>query len=59
MLGAQWAADNTTTLAGGPTILVLDMYEHGAKAAACADAFMEAIQWDSAMKEFDRVSRES
>jgi hypothetical protein len=35
------------------------LYEHGAKAAACVDAFMEAIQWDSAMKQFDRVSRES
>jgi hypothetical protein len=40
------------------------MYEHayhmdyGAKAAACVDAFMEAIQWDSAMKQFDHVSRE-
>jgi Fe-Mn family superoxide dismutase len=53
------AADHTTTLAGGRTILVLDMYEHGAKAASCVDAFMEAIQWDSAMKQFDRVSRES
>jgi Fe-Mn family superoxide dismutase len=36
----QWAADHTTTLAGGRPILALDMYEHsyhmdyGAKAAA-------------------------
>src|SRR5215475_11825096 len=35
----QWAADHTTTLAGGDPVLVLDMYEHayqmdfGAKAA--------------------------
>jgi Fe-Mn family superoxide dismutase len=41
------------------------MYEHvyhmdyGANAAACVDAFMEAIPWDSAMKQFDRISRES
>jgi hypothetical protein len=33
--------------------------DYGAKATACVDAFMEAIQWDSAMKQFDRVSRES
>ena len=56
MLGAQWAADHTATLAGGQTILVLDMYEHayhmvyGAK-AACVDAFASVakaervLQW--------------
>src|ERR1700760_4442573 len=42
----QWAADHTTTLAGGRPVLVLDMYEHayhmdyGAKAAAYVDGFM-------------------
>ena len=61
----QWAADHTTTLAGGRPILVLDMYEHayhmdyGAKAAAYVDAFMEAIHWDNASKLYDRVSREA
>jgi superoxide dismutase, Fe-Mn family len=60
-----WAADHTTTLAGGQPILVLDMYEHayhmdyGAKAAAYVDAFMEAIRWENAAKVFDRVSREA
>ena len=47
----QWAADHTTTLAGGRPTLALDMYEHayhmdyGAKAAAYVDAFMQAINW--------------
>jgi Fe-Mn family superoxide dismutase len=47
----QWAADHTTTLAGGQPILALDMYEHsyhidyGAGAAAYVDAFMAAINW--------------
>jgi Fe-Mn family superoxide dismutase len=61
----QWAADHTTTLAGGRPILVLDMYEHayhmdyGANAAAYVDVFMEAIHWENATKQYDRVSRES
>jgi Fe-Mn family superoxide dismutase len=61
----QWAADHTTTLAGGRPVLVLDMYEHayhmdfGAKAAAYVDAYMEAIRWENATKLFDRYSRES
>src|SRR3981189_1023988 len=60
----QWAADHTTTLAGGRPILVLDMYEHayhmdyGAKAAAYVDVFREAIHWENAAKQYDRVSRE-
>jgi superoxide dismutase, Fe-Mn family len=47
----QWAADHTTTLAGGRPILALDMYEHsyhidfGAKAATYVDTFMQAIRW--------------
>lgn len=60
----QWAADHTTSIAGGRPILVLDMYEHayhmdyGAKAGAYVDAFMEAIHWDNAAKRFDQYSRE-
>jgi Fe-Mn family superoxide dismutase len=58
----QWAADHTTTLAGGRPVVVLDMYEHayhmdyGAAAAKYVDAFMEAIRWDSAMKLYDQYS---
>jgi superoxide dismutase, Fe-Mn family len=61
----QWAADHTTTLAGGRPILVLDMYEHayhmdyGAAAARYVDVFMEAIRWDNAVQLFDRYSRET
>jgi Fe-Mn family superoxide dismutase len=61
----QWAADHTTTLAGGRPVLVLDMYEHayhmdyGAAAARYVDVFMEAIRWDNASKLFERYSRES
>ena len=46
-----WAADHTTTLAGGQPILALDMYEHayqmdyGAKAGDYVEAFMRAIHW--------------
>jgi Fe-Mn family superoxide dismutase len=60
----QWAADHTTTLAGGRPLLVLDMYEHayamdyGAKAASYVDAFMEAIRWDEAVKHYERYSHE-
>jgi Fe-Mn family superoxide dismutase len=56
----QWAADHTTTLAGGRPVLVLDMYEHayhmdyGAAAAKYVDAYMEAIRWDNAMKLYDQ-----
>jgi superoxide dismutase, Fe-Mn family len=61
----QWAADHTTTLAGGRPILVLDMYEHayhmdyGAKAATYVDAFMDAIRWDNASSLYKRYSSES
>jgi Fe-Mn family superoxide dismutase len=56
----QWAADHTTTLAGGRPVLVLDMYEHayhmdyGAAAAKYVDAYMEAIRWDNATKLYDQ-----
>jgi Fe-Mn family superoxide dismutase len=61
----QWAADHTTTLAGGRPILVLDMYEHayhmdyGAAAARYVDVFMEAIRWENAIKLYDRYSRDT
>jgi superoxide dismutase, Fe-Mn family len=61
----QWAADHTTTLAGGRPVLVLDMYEHayhmdfGAAAARYVDIYMEAIRWDNAAKLYDNYSRES
>jgi len=61
----QWAADHTTTLAGGRPVLVLDMYEHayhmdyGAAAARYVDIYMEAIRWDNAAKLYDQYSRES
>ena len=61
----QWAADHTTTLAGGRPVLVLDMYEHayaldyGAKAASYVDIYMEAIRWDNAVKLYQRYSSEA
>src|SRR6476661_4572899 len=61
----QWAADHTTTLAGGRPVLVLDMYEHayhmdyGAAAGRYVDVFMEAIRWDNATKLFQQYSRET
>lgn len=61
----SWAADHTTTLAGGRPILVLDMYEHayqmdyGAKAAAYVDAFMGVINWDSVAKRYDQYRKEA
>jgi superoxide dismutase, Fe-Mn family len=56
----QWAADHTTTLAGGRPVLVLDMYEHayhmdyGAAAARYVDIYMEAIRWEHATKLYDQ-----
>lgn len=60
----QWAADHTTTIAGGRPILVLDMYEHayhmdyGAKGGTYVDAFMEAIRWENSAKLFDQYRSE-
>ena len=60
----QWAADHTNAVAGGRPIIALDMYEHayhmdyGAKAGGYVDAFMEAINWDSAVKLYERHSRD-
>jgi superoxide dismutase, Fe-Mn family len=56
----QWAADHTTTLAGGRPVLVLDMYEHayhmdfGAAAARYVDVYMEAIRWANAAEPYAR-----
>jgi Fe-Mn family superoxide dismutase len=61
----QWAADHTTTLAGGRPVLVLDMYEHayhmdyGAKAASYVDVYMEAIRWENAAKLYEHYSSEA
>jgi Fe-Mn family superoxide dismutase len=58
-----WAADHTTTLAGGLPILVLDMYEHayhmdyGAKAGDYVEAFMHAIRWANADTLYAQYSR--
>ncbi len=61
----QWAADHTTTLAGGRPVLVLDMYEHayhmdfGAAAARYVDVYMEAIRWDNASALYDQSAKEN
>jgi Fe-Mn family superoxide dismutase len=61
----QWAADHTTTLAGGRPVLVLDMYEHayhmdyGAAAARYVDIYMEAIRWDNAARLYEQYRREA
>src|SRR5262245_37214415 len=58
----QWAADHTTTLAGGRPVLVLDMYEHayhmdyGAKAGDYVEAYMKAIRWANADELYTRYS---
>jgi Fe-Mn family superoxide dismutase len=58
-----WAADHTTTWAGGQPILALDMYEHsyhmdyGAKAGDYVDAFMQAIRWANADTLFAQYNR--
>lgn len=59
-----WAADHTTTLAGGHPVLVLDMYEHayqmdyGAKAAAYVDAYMQGVRWDKAIQLYKHYAKE-
>jgi Fe-Mn family superoxide dismutase len=59
----QWAADHTTTLAGGQPILALDMYEHsyhldfGAKAGGYVDAFMQVVRWANADALFAQLCR--
>ena len=57
----QWAADHTMAAADGRVLVALDMYEHayhmdfGAKAAAYVDAFMGAVDWAHADREFAAV----
>lgn len=58
-----WAADHTTTLAGGTPILAMDMYEHayqmdfGAKAATYVDTFMKVIRWQNADRLYEKLAR--
>ena len=57
----QWAADHTMAIADGRGLIALDMYEHayhmdfGAKAAAYVDAYMGALDWANADREFVRT----
>ena len=57
----QWASDHTQTLANGTVLVAMDMYEHayaidyGAKAAAYVDAYMGALNWDSANAAFAKA----
>jgi superoxide dismutase, Fe-Mn family len=59
----SWAADHTTTLAGGKPVLVLDMYEHayqmdfGAKAADYVATIMNVINWSNADRLYEQYSR--
>lgn len=58
----QWAADHTMTLAGGTPLIALDMYEHayaidyGAKAGDYVDAWMKVLSWETASRQFDRLT---
>jgi Fe-Mn family superoxide dismutase len=58
-----WAADHTTTVAGGEPVMVLDMYEHayqmdfGAKAADYVATFMGALNWSNADRLYSQYSR--
>jgi Fe-Mn family superoxide dismutase len=58
-----WAADHTMALAGARPILALDMYEHayamdhGARAAAYVDAFMQGIRWSNVAALYERYAR--
>jgi Fe-Mn family superoxide dismutase len=60
-----WAADHTTTLAGGRPVMVFDMYEHayhidyGANAGAYVDAFMQGIRWETPARLYARYAVES
>jgi Fe-Mn family superoxide dismutase len=57
----QWAADHTMAIADGRGLITLDMYEHayhmdfGAKVAAYVDAYMGALDWANADREFART----
>ena len=57
----QWAADHTQALAGGVSILALDMYEHayhldfGAAAGPYVDAFMDNLDWAPAYERYQHA----
>jgi Fe-Mn family superoxide dismutase len=57
----QWAYDHTMCLADARVLLALDMYEHayhmdyGARAGDYVDAFMNAINWQSAEHALERA----
>ncbi|RWO37514.1 MAG: superoxide dismutase [Mesorhizobium sp.] len=59
-----WAADHTTTIAGGVPILALDMYEHsyhidfGAKAADYVDVFMAAVNWPNVLRLYGQAQHQ-
>ena len=46
----QWAADHTTTLAGGRPVLVLDMYEHASDNACSEQSSLLACSYISSTK---------
>ena len=58
-----WAADHTTTLAGGTPVVAMDMYEHayqmdfGAKAATYVDTFMKVIRWGNADRLYGQLTQ--
>jgi Fe-Mn family superoxide dismutase len=57
----QWAFDHTMTLADGRVLVALDMYEHayhmdfGARAADYVNAYMTALDWAHADRQFARA----
>jgi len=62
----QWAADHTTTLAGGRPVLVLDMYEHAyhmdlwcSGRALCRHLYGGNPLGTTLRKLYDQYSRES
>jgi len=63
-LSNVWAADHTHGLAGGTSVLALDMYEHayhidfGANVATYVDAFMANIAWVRVAARFEGVAIE-
>jgi Fe-Mn family superoxide dismutase len=56
-----WAFDHTHSVAGGPPVLVMDMYEHsyhmdyGANAKGYIDAFFQNIRWDEVNRRLDHL----
>ena len=60
-----WAFDHTHGVAGGPPVLVLDMYEHGyhmdygANAKADVDAFFQNVKWDEVNRRLENLRKGS